>query len=222
MQQVYPEYADGFVNEARAHLSEGNLAEVRAVLERATALKPGYFKVAYFQAQAARGFGEYERAAELLERVVEEFPYDRVVRLDLGNVYYLLGRYDDAIRDLLFVLDQIDPEELGAHYNLMLSYRALGDDAKARVHESRYLRYREDEDIRQLTGQHKREHPHDNNEAQPIHFHELSEVMDWFSAPQRDPWTDWLEGGTRARPAREFPGPTPPWRRTDRATDEQP
>jgi tetratricopeptide (TPR) repeat protein len=222
VQQVYPEYADGFVNEARAHLSEGNLAEVEAVLEHANVLQPGYFKAAYFQAQAARGFGEYGRAAELLERVVSEFPYDRVVRLDLGNSYYLLGRYDEAIRSLLFVLDQIDPEELGAHYNLMLTYRALGDDAKARVHESRYLRYREDEDIRQLTGRYKREHPHDNNEAQPIHFHELSEVSGWFSAPERDPWTDWLEGGSRFRPAREFPGPLPPWRRTDRATGEQP
>ncbi len=222
VQQVYPEYADGFVNEARAHLSEGNLAEVESVLEQAAALEPGYFKAAYFQAQAARGFGEYERAAELLRRVAEEFPYDRVVRLDLGNVYYLLGKYDDAIEDLLFVLDQIDSEELGAHYTLMLSYRALGDDAKARVHESRYLRYREDEDIRQLTGRHRRQNPHDNNEAQPIHFHELSAVSGWFSAPERDPWTDWLEGGDRDRPAREFPGPRPPWRRTDRADGRRP
>ncbi len=216
VQKVAPDYADGFVNEARAHLREGNLAAVEAVLERAEALEPGYFKAAYFRAQAARGFGEYERAAELLERVAAEFQYDRVVQLDLGNVYYLLGRYDDAIRSLLFVLDQIDPEELGAHYNLMLTYRALGDDAKARVHETRYLRYRDDEDIRQLTGPYKREHPHANNEAQPIHFHELAAVSDWFSAPERDPWTDWLEGGSRFRPAQEFPGPTPPWRRVDR------
>ena len=222
VQQVIPDYADGFVNEARAHLTEGNLAQVEAVLERATALQPGYFKAAYFQAQAARGFGEYERAAGLLEQVVAEFPYDRVVRLDLGNVYYLLGRYDQAIQNLLFVLDQIDSEELGAHYNLMLTYRALGDDAKAEVHESRYLRYREDEDIRQLTGRYKREHPLDNNEAQPIHFHELAEVSSWFSAPERDPWTDWLPGGSRYRPAREFPGPTPPWRRTDRRAAERP
>ncbi len=219
VQQMRPDYADGFVNEARAHLQGGNLGEAEQVLESAFALEPGYFKAAYFAAQAARGFGEYERAAELLEGVIDQFPYDRVVRLDLGNTYYLMGRHAEAIEQLLFVIDNIDPEELGAHYNLMLAYRAQGLEDRAEIHESRYLRYREDEDIRQITGPYKRANEADNREAQPIHLHRLQPTGLRYSAPERFPWTDWLEGGPRYREPLYYPGPTPPSLRADRPVD---
>jgi len=102
----------------------------------------------------------------------------------------------------------------------MLSYRAQGRLDRAAIHESRYLRYREDEDIRQLTGPYKRAHSADNREAQPIHFHELQPVGDRFSAPDRFPWTEWLEGGRYYREPVQYPGPTPPWLRPDRARAE--
>ena len=38
----------------------------------------------------------------------------------------------------------------------MLIYRAMGETDKVMVHEARYRRYKEDEDIRQLTGAFKR------------------------------------------------------------------
>ena len=171
VQELRPDYADGFVNEARAHLAEGALDAAEAALQRAFAIEPGYFKASYFMARAATDSGDYERAAQLLEQVAEKFPYDRVVRVDLGHVYYLMGQYERAIPHLLLVLESIDPEELGAHYNLMLCYRALGQEDKADILESRYLRYKEDEDIRQISGPYKRAHPDDNREAQPIHHH---------------------------------------------------
>jgi tetratricopeptide (TPR) repeat protein len=216
VQRLAPDYADGFVNEARVHLAEGNLLEAEAALQRALELRPGYFKANYFLSRVASGFGEYERTVALLLGVAEEFPYDRVVQLDLGNTYYLLGRYEEAVAPLLFVINQIDPEELGAHYNLMLAYRALGETDKAAIHESRYLRYREDEDIRQISGPYKRANPIANREAQDIHAHTLTEVGARFSAADRFPYTEWMEGGRYWRAPVEYAGPTPPWRRTDR------
>ncbi len=216
MQRLAPDYADGFVNEARVHLAEGNLVEAENALHRALELRPGYFKANYFLSRVASGFGEYERAVDLLVGVAEEFPYDRVVQLDLGNTYYLLGRYEEAIAPLLLVINQIDPEELGAHYNLMLAYRAMGETAKADIHESRYLRYREDEDIRQISGPYKRANPIANREAQDIHAHLLNPVGERFSAADRFPYTEWMEGGRYWRAPVEYAGPTPPWRRPDR------
>jgi hypothetical protein len=217
VQLLTPDYADAFVNEARVHLTEGNLIEAETALQRALEIHPEFFKANYFLARVARGYGEYERAAALLEAVAAEFPYDRVVQIDLGNTYYLMRRYQDAVAPLLFVINQIDPEELGAHYNLMLAYRALGEDAKAEIHESRYLRYREDEDIRQITGPYKRTHPIANREAQSIHRHVLGPVEGFFSAAERFPYTEWMDGGRYWRAPVEYAGPTPPWRRTDRA-----
>ncbi len=216
VQRLAPEYADAFINEARVHLAEGNLIEAETALQSALALRPGFFKANYFLSRVARGFGEYERAAQLLEAVAEEFPYDRMVQIDLGNTYYLMRRYEDAVAPLLLVINQIDPEELGAHYNLMLAYRALGEEAKAEIHESRYLRYREDEDIRQISGPYKRANPIANSEAQPIHRHVLGAVGPFFSAAERFPYTEWMTGGRYWRAPVEYPGPTPPWRRTDR------
>jgi tetratricopeptide (TPR) repeat protein len=216
VQRLAPDYADAFVNEARVHLAEGNLMEAETALQTALEIRPGFFKANYFLARVARGFGEYERAAELLEAVAEEFPYDRMVQIDLGNTYYLMRRYEDSIAPLLLVINQIDPEELGAHYNLMLAYRALGEEAKAEIHESRYLRYREDEDIRQITGPYKRANPIANREAQSIHWHVLGRVDGFFSAADRFPYTEWLAGGRFWRAPVEYAGPTPPWRRADR------
>ncbi len=220
VQRLAPDYADAHVNEARVHLQEGNLDQAEQALQRALAISPGFAKANYFLATVARGFGEYDRAVELLEAVAVDYAYDRVVQIDLGNTYYLMRRYEDAIEPLLFVINQIDPEELGAHYNLMLAYRALGEDAKAEIHESRYLRYREDEDIRQISGPYKRENPHMNRESQPIHVHTLGPVEGLFSAADRFHYTEWLTGGRYWREPVEYAGPTPPWRRTDRGASD--
>jgi hypothetical protein len=66
----------------------------------------------------------------------------------------------------------IDPEDLSAHYNLMLSYKGLGDAERAKQHELRYLRFKADEAAQALTGPYRNLHPYDNNERQAIHEHE--------------------------------------------------
>jgi hypothetical protein len=60
---------------------------------------------------------------------------------------------------------------LQAHYNLMLCYNGLGDDAKANEHKTRYLRFKADESAQAITGPYRQTHPEDNNERQPIHEH---------------------------------------------------
>ena len=65
----------------------------------------------------------------------------------------------------------IDPEDLQAHYNLMLCYNGLGDERRAREHQQRYLRFKADESAQAITGPYRRRNPEDNNERQPIHEH---------------------------------------------------
>ncbi|HEX6737184.1 MAG TPA: hypothetical protein VF310_02820, partial [Vicinamibacteria bacterium] len=62
-------------------------------------------------------------------------------------------------------------EDLAAHYNLMLSYRGLGDEEKAGRHEVLYRRFKADEPSQALLGPYLRRNPDDNNERQPIHEH---------------------------------------------------
>jgi hypothetical protein len=65
----------------------------------------------------------------------------------------------------------VDPEDLQAHYNLMLCYNGLGNEKLAKEHEARYLRFKADESSQAITGPYRRSHPEDNNERQAVHEH---------------------------------------------------
>jgi hypothetical protein len=65
----------------------------------------------------------------------------------------------------------VDPEDLQAHYNLMLCYNGLGNEKQAHAHQVRYLRFKADEASQAITGPYRRLHPEDNNERQAIHEH---------------------------------------------------
>jgi tetratricopeptide (TPR) repeat protein len=53
----------------------------------------------------------------------------------------LHGVYAEAIEQFEQTLT-IDPEDLQAHYNLMLCYNGIGDAARSKEHEQRYLRFK--------------------------------------------------------------------------------
>ena len=215
VQEIDPGYADGFINEARAHIDEGDLDAAEAALGQAFALDPDSFKASYFMSRVATARGDFGRAAQLLERVRRDFPFDRQVRLDLARVYYLEARYAEAVDEALATLD-IDPEELGAHYTLTLAYRAMGENDKAAIHEARYRRYKDDEDIQSLTGPFRRADAAANRESQSIHVHELAPPANRYSAGDRFPVEAFLQGGAYYRPPTVFPGPTAPWLRDER------
>jgi tetratricopeptide (TPR) repeat protein len=82
----------------------------------------------------------------------------------------LQKRYADAIAELKKTLE-IDPEDLQAHYNLMLCYTGLGDSTNAEAHKARYLRFKADESAQAITGPYRQLHAEDNNERQGIHEH---------------------------------------------------
>ena len=86
------------------------------------------------------------------------------------SVLFLQKRYADAVKEFEQTLS-IDPEDLQAHYNLMLCYNGLGEDAKSEAHKARYLRFKADESAQAITGPYRQAHPEDNNERQPIHEH---------------------------------------------------
>jgi hypothetical protein len=65
----------------------------------------------------------------------------------------------------------IDPEDLQAHYNLMLCYNGLGNETLAKEHQACYMRFKADESAQAITGPYRQLHPEDNNERQPIHEH---------------------------------------------------
>ncbi len=168
--QADPHNPDGWTNIGRVLVQEGDTGGARKVLEKSLAIDPRLARTNFFYARALKEDGDYDGATVHLRTVLEQFPRDRVVRNELGRVLFLQKRYADAVKEFEQTLS-IDPEDLQAHYNLMLCYNGLGDDAKANEHKTRYLRFKADESAQAITGPYRQTHPEDNNERQPIHEH---------------------------------------------------
>jgi tetratricopeptide (TPR) repeat protein len=167
---IDPAYADGWVNIARARIQEGDVDEARDVLGRALQLEPDLAKAHFFLALALKAEGAYEEALGHLRRAADRYPKDRVVRNQIGRILFLLSRFDEAIAEFREVLT-IDPEDLQAHYNLMLSYRGVGNLDMARTHEALYRRFKADESAQVIAATGRRRYPEADNEAQPVHEH---------------------------------------------------
>jgi Flp pilus assembly protein TadD len=165
-----PQNPDGWTNIGRVLVQEGDTAGARKVLEKALAIDPRLARTNFFYARTLKEDGEYDGALIHLQTVLEQFPRDRVVRNEFGRVLFLQKRYADAVKEFEQTLS-IDPEDLQAHYNLMLCYNGLGDDAKANEHKARYLRFKADESAQAITGPYRQAHAEDNNERQAIHEH---------------------------------------------------
>jgi tetratricopeptide (TPR) repeat protein len=151
--------------------AEGDMERARAVLGRALAASPDLARAHFFYAKVLRADGNYQGAAEHLGKVIAQYPRDRVALNDLGRILFLQRKYKDAVAILQRVL-AIDPEDLQAHYNLMLCYNGLGDEKQAKEHQARYLRFKADESAQAVTGPYRQSNPEDNNERQAIHEHE--------------------------------------------------
>src|SRR5206468_6921072 len=118
-----------------------------------------------------RRLGQYDQATALLDQVLRVFPRDRNVHNELGQIRFRQARFDEAIQQFQQALS-IDPEDLTAHYRLMLCYRGRGDLTTAQKHEQLYYRFKADETTTYIRGPYERAHPEDNNEAQAVHEHE--------------------------------------------------
>ena len=168
--EIAPLNPDGWVNVGRTAVQEGDTQRARIVLEKALALSPALARTHYFYARVLRSEGNYDGAADHLRQVLAQYPRDRVALNDLGRILFLQRNYSSAIETLKSVLF-IDPEDLQAHYNLMLCYKGLGNEKMASEHQSRYLRFKADESAQAITGPYRQLHPEDNNERQAIHEH---------------------------------------------------
>jgi len=203
-----PTNPDGWVNIGRAAVQEGDMQRARTVLEKALSLKPDLARANYFYARVLRSDGNYAGSAERLRKVLAQYPRDRVALNDLGRVLFLQRKYDEAVKILTGVL-AIDPEDLQAHYNLMLCYNGLGNEKLAKEHQARYLRFKADESSQAITGPYRQLHPEDNNERQAVHEHVSVPLMNHgaTAASAVQPSKDHVGTAALGRPAGQRPAP---------------
>ncbi len=179
---IAPGNPEGPLNQARVYLEEGLLTRAEEALNRADARQPGYMKGRFFRGELLRAYGSYEEALEEWMRVYAAYPQDRVLLLGIARVRYLMGEYDSALKWVDKVLD-IDPENIGALYNRMLTLAALNRSEDHIAAQALYEFHKDDEEALAVTGRYKQRHPMANREAQAIHFHSLHSLLENLGSP---------------------------------------
>jgi tetratricopeptide (TPR) repeat protein len=179
--QMDPGHADGWVNVGRARVQEGNMDAAEQILRKALEVNPNLASAHFFLATALKSKGRYDEALQHLRAAAGQYPRDRVVVNQIGRILFLKRQYNEAIAEFQKVL-QIDPEDLQAHYNLMLCYQGLGNKELAEREQSLYKRFKADESAQFITGPYRQLHPEDNNERQQVHEHR-SAPLDQLSRP---------------------------------------
>jgi tetratricopeptide (TPR) repeat protein len=169
--EARPEYADGWLNVARALIQEGEIERAKLYVEKAMKLDSSLGRVWFFKAMAEKAEGDYDAALASLREAEKRYPRDRVVQNQIGRILFLKRDFRGAVEALRRAL-AIDTEDVQAHYNLMLAYKGLGEEENARRHERLFRRFKADESAQALTAKIRMLSAEDNNERQQIHEHE--------------------------------------------------
>ncbi len=163
-------------------IQEGDLAGAELALNEAERRRPGWPKTAFFRATLEKERGQLDEALADMNRVAEKFPKDRVCRNQIARILFLQGKYEAALGAIELVY-AIDPEDLSAHYNAMLCYKALGRKAEGQIEERWYRYHKDDETAAALMAQFRRNHPFANRESLAIHVHDDAAPVPAHPAP---------------------------------------
>ncbi|PYT26781.1 MAG: hypothetical protein DMG58_21810 [Acidobacteria bacterium] len=169
--EAEPEYADGWLNVARALIQEGQTDAAKPYIEKAMSINPKLGRIHFFKAMTQKADGDYDGALASLRTVESMYPRDRVALNQMARILFLKRQYAEAIKVLERVC-LVDPEDLQMHYTMMLCYRGLGDGEKAAREEKLFRRFKAEESAQSITAIRRRISPEDNNERQQIHDHE--------------------------------------------------
>jgi uncharacterized protein (AIM24 family) len=114
-------------------LQGGQVKEARDQLERAYQMRPGDEKAKNLLGLAYFKLGEFERAAEVYEALVQENGTDPTLRVNLGLVYLKSNQLTRAVREFERAVE-LQPGHLKAHNYLGLALAQAGEYGRAREH----------------------------------------------------------------------------------------
>jgi len=161
------------VNRAMAYIELEQYDEAANILEAVVKANPTNMRALFQQARIFMKRGLLDQAESNIRQVLTAFPRDRISLQQLGELCKIKRDYQGALECFEKIL-AIDPEDLGAHYNLMLIYRKLGRTEEAKREAKIFADLKDDPGALSLANQFLRKHPEMSNESVYWHVHELS------------------------------------------------
>ena len=152
--------------------------QAAGLLDAVVKANPENMRALFQQARIFFKRGQLSEAETNLRRVLAAFPRDRLSWQQLGELCKIKRDYAGA-RECYEKILQIDPEDLGAHYNLMIVFRKLGMTAEAKHHSRIFADLKDDPSATPLANAFLRRHPEMSNESVYWHVHNLAPAGQW-------------------------------------------
>jgi tetratricopeptide (TPR) repeat protein len=168
--KLRPDYADGYTNIALTDIEWEKYDSARNALNKALALSPDNARALYYMALVERRTGHPKAEMTDLKKVVDQYPQSRDARRELGITYYQQHNYAAAMEQFE-KLQEIDPDDLAAHYNLSILYRRMGWKDKAAEQQATFVTRKFDPNSPTYSLAFLRNHPEISSESIPWHMH---------------------------------------------------
>ena len=161
------------INRAIANIELEQYDEAAAILDGVVKANPNLARALFQQARIFEKRGQLDQAEANIRQVLAMFPRDRMSLQQLGELCKIKRDYDEAL-DCFQKILAIDPEDAGAHYNLMLIYRKVGRTDDAKREAKIFADLKDDPGALSLANQFLHKHPEMSNESVYWHVHDLS------------------------------------------------
>lgn len=192
---INPNYVDGYINLAIASYSKlvdtrvdpdgpGNMSVANSsyedyatalqFLQKALAKDPGNMRALFYRGLICRLQNRLQDATRDLEPVVKAYPRFRQARQELGYAYYLQKKYRES-RVQFEALQDINPDDLTAHYYLSLIYGQLHMQKDAAREAALYSEHKDDPGAALLGLYWRGKNPVIAHESEPYHVHDGQE-----------------------------------------------
>jgi Flp pilus assembly protein TadD len=164
------DYVDGYTNVGLTEIVWEKYESARTAIRRSLTLDPNNARALYYDGLLQRRAGNTAKEIADFRKVVEMFPQSRDARRELGISYYQ-QKDEHAALEQFELLQQIDPDDLTAHYNLSILYRRTGKPREAAEQQAMFVDKKVDPGAPTYGLNYLRLHPEISTESIPWHIH---------------------------------------------------
>lgn len=163
------------VNQAMGMIELDQYDRAARILEAVLQAHPDNMRALFHQSRVLIRRGQLQQAEKNIRQILTVYPRDRLSLQQLGELCKIRHDYEGA-RDWYERILEIDPEDLGAHYNLMLIFRKLGMKEEAKREAKIFADLKDDPAALPIANNFLRRHPEMSNESVFWHIHDLQPV----------------------------------------------
>lgn len=163
------------VNQAMGMIELDQYDRAARILEAVLKAHPDNMRALFHQSRVLIRRGQLQQAEKNIRQILTVYPRDRLSLQQLGELCKIRHDYEGA-RDCYERILEIDPEDLGAHYNLMLIFRKLGMKEEAKREAKIFADLKDDPAALPIANNFLRRHPEMSNESVFWHIHDLQPV----------------------------------------------